>query len=496
LKGGIEMAKELYENRKDNVNFSDSWLQNSVELALGGAVVAGAGAMAVRGDLSGSLRSGKNVAKAMGRGLDQYINRRSDPVARLLYRVGKGTYRGLGRLPKSTGTEGYDTLSRLVTDHLKEIEENPEIKERIAETAAKRFGDTAYKDLMRDIQNNTNRFENTDMKSRAKTVLNQVKQEELDKALGVTYKSNNTGKRRNKNNQEGGNKTPLFNKREMAQNFATAGVYGMGLGAGITGIHALDRAVANPDAQKNVETAFEIGSSWLKREDENEMKKAAASRDLYNSLKQIRRKTPEAMASGIGFTGISLGTAQLLKNQNTEKKNEEGTGGPRVIIELGNEQAEDVNANNVGVPPSLAGLPKLSFEGNNEFQKLARPSLFQNFKNFARDYKGYDNEIQQLKNVNYAGVAANELKDKDIPNLVKQKYGNLVNEKTEANFTGRLFDEQADLVKRRAYDQIDDYENRHANARLKGIAGATGLVGAGGLAALAVRNRSEENGGL
>lgn len=226
------------------------------------------------------------------------------------------------------------------------------------------------------------------------------------------------------------------------------------------------------------------------------MKKSASSLDVYKGLGGIAKKTPEAVASGIGFTGISLGTAKLLNGQDPRSpkdgtNNDTDNQSTRVIIELGKDDQPKPGDKHSAMPMGLSGLPRLAQQKTEDMEKTALPSL-NGLKQFARDFKGYGKQIDDLKRQNPADVAAARLRNENIPKLLEENYGNLAKDDfSKGQFTNKLFDSYTSQAKTELDDTVRDLETQTANARLK--AGAGGLLAAGGgLAGLAAMKSKRE----
>lgn len=472
-------------NDSKNLNYTDSWLQNTVELAALGTILTGAGTLAVKGDLGGGVRTGKRAIGAMGKGFENYLNRNGSQGTKFGFLVGKKTFRNLLNLPKPAQAEAV--LDRFKTD-IQEVDNNPEIQKRIRKEVARRLANEDKVNVVSKALDGTPRFKDVDEIDRARVIYQKVREEEANKLL---YGENYAKKDGSKNKSREKNQKAPFDKKQLARDMAASGLTGLAFGGGISGFHALDRMSSNPDNQKKLEDTFQYAGSYLNKEDDKRMKKQAGALDMYNSLKGIGRKTPEAIAGGLGFTGVSLGTAKMLNGQDPRtagKNKEEENNSTRVIIELG-QDAKDPH-NNSSMPMGLAGLPKLSSSLFGEMDKSAAP--LNKLKQFTKDFKGYRNEIDQLKEQNPADVAANRLKNEDIPSLLNNQYGNLAkSEYQQGQFTNKLFDSYTHQAKNEINDTIRDLETRTAKARLKAGVGGSMAAG-GGLVGLAAMKRKQE----
>jgi len=489
------MADNMWEPKRSdkNLNYKDSWLQNTVELAALGTILTGAGTLAVKGDFSGAFRNGKRAIGAAGKGFENYLKRNGSMKTKFGYQVGKKVLQNLRMMPKPTGREGADQLGAILGNGVKEVDTNPEIQKRIRDEVSRRLQQEQSRNVVDKAIDGSTRFPNTDPEARARVLYEKVRDEEIQKQLYGDKASITNKSPRKKENAK-----PLFNKKQVAKDMVGAGLTGTAFGAGISGFHALDRASSDPDNQKKLEDTFHHAGSFLKKKEDNSMNKSASSLDVYKGLGGIAKKTPEAVASGIGFTGISLGTAKLLNGQDprspkdgTDKDTDNQS--TRVIIELGKDDQPRPGDKHSAMPMGLSGLPRLAQEKTEDLEKTALPS-FNGLKQFARDFKGYGKQIDELKGQNPADVAATRLRNENIPKLLEENYGNLAKDDySKGQFTNRLFDSYTTQAKNELDDTVKGLETQTANARLK--AGAGGLLAAGGgLAGLAaMKSKREEN---
>lgn len=456
---------QFHENQKDTLTYKDSWLQNTVELAALGTILTGAGTMAAKGDFTGVMTGvGKDVGKhALNMGA-RYLQRGNNQGAKSLFQIAKKT---TSKLNKMDIPEGKTFGEVAVNESIRKLKATTEAVKR-DKRAMDRIKNEAAKRLNRAKMDHPNMHERDIMKM----LEDQEIQNEVKRREGIIPQPFKQKKK--KNDQQ-----KMSMKDRANQMFAT-GLTGVVFGAGITGAHALDRVLSNQDVQTKVEDSFEYAGSFLNRKDREKMDKKAGSLELYNALTSIGRKTPEAVASGLGFTGVSLGTAKYL-NAQQEKKEELKPKGTRVIIELGDEEVNDPH--NRATPPAspYSMLPKFATAKNSgDLTKLANRG-----RNFLNDLMGHGGEINRLNQVNPADVAAEKLKGQNVEELVKQKYGNLVNDPSDQLFRGRLFDSETAQAKQEIAQQIEELERRKARARLLAGGGTLGVGGASlGLASL------------
>lgn len=483
-----------YNDKKDDMNFKDSWLQTSVELAALGAIGASAGTLAIKGDFRDATRYGKRGVTALGRGFENYVNRKGGPGAKFLLRTGKSTFNRLRGLPNSeeVNLSAYIANTNSIR---RKVETDPHIQKRIREEVANRINSSNNVKKVNDALDGTDTA-GRPQQDHIRYVYEQVKNEEINKLINPNSARSYNPRSSSPSPSSPAASTPApSTKLQPLKETIVSGLSGLAFGAGITGIHGLSQLMGNGDvADKAREDAFHYSGTFKNREDDKPMNKKAGSLELYNRLGEIKKKTPEAMAAGLGYTGISLASAKALNGSDPRTKNSEDhkkDQGPRVIIELGDPTPE-LTSNNSGAP--LANLPKFS-------STLRTQGLFKNaapagkkglFNNFLKDLGGHSSEIEKLKNTNSYDQAAAQLKDQDIPSLLKQNYGNLVDEKSEPQFRSRLFDSYADRAQKGIDEQIRQLETRKADARLKT---GVGLAAGGGLAALAYPRKKENGNG-
>jgi hypothetical protein len=484
--------KGWYQNDK-TVDFKDSWLQNTVELAALGAIVTGAGALAVKGDFSGAAKPGKKVFDVMVKGWENYLKRNGSKGGQFGYQVGKKVFFNMKKHPRVTGDERRNLLYSQIDDKMQNIDTKQlrkEVSKQIQNEGflppfTKERDIKTWDDVVDDILDNKDNIKDNRLKNKVKLLYQQSHDQQLKKDLNFNQpvSSKPKGKLFGNNNND---KSPLIDKKQLSRDMISAGVSGLAFGAGISGFHAVDRLSSDKDNQQKLEDTFQFGGSFLPKKEDEKMDKRAGALEFHNALKGIGKKTPEAIASGIGFTGVSLGAAKIM---NDKKKKEEESGEPkgtRVIIELG-DTAPELNDKNHATAGGLSLLPKFASEQSEGLSKLA-------FKggSFVKDLFGHGDEIKRLETANYDDLAASQLKDSDVPSLLQQQYGNLVNDKSEAQFRNRLFDSKAKALKQDADAQIEELKTRTAKAQL--TAGGAALGVGGGLAGIAYHNREDKNG--
>lgn len=423
-------------SKEDEMSFSDSWKRTSVELALGAAVLAGAADTIIKGKPTSFINGGKDAIKAVGGGLNRYIGKKGTTGQKFLFGVGKKSARNLKNEAKKLEEVQLETMGKRYQNAL----ENDSVKSQIHKRAIAELKG-------RGIENPT--------------------QDQLDIEMERlrTKRANATF---SKSKKDG----PF---EQMKGNFLGGTATGLGLGAGVTLFHSLDKKLNNNEKNKNKETSFNLAGSMIK---------SAGVREIYDGLAGAAGNTPKAIATGVGYTGVSLGTAKFL-NDKQQKKEEHKDPKPknsRIIIELGQEGQED-NSSHATRNTSLSMLPKYK-----DLQKTASIS------NFLKNVGGRGGEVTALERringqtVNYRDEAAKALKGQNLSDVVKDRYGNLVVEGTKEMpykagkdfFHRELLDSEANLLKRKDQAKLEGIKDDVAMARMKGIGGLAGVGTVGG----------------
>jgi hypothetical protein len=433
----FSMEDNQKRSREDEMSFSDSWKRTSVELALGAAVLAGAADTIIKGKPTSFINGGKDAIKAVGGGLNRYIGKKGTTGQKFLFGVGKKSARNLKNEAKKLEEVKLETLSKKYNATL----ENDKLKERIYNEA------------------------NRNLKARG---IESPTQDQLDIEMEQIRTKKATTNYGNQKKKDG----PF---EQAKGNFLGGTATGLGLGAGVTLFHSLDKKLNNNEKNKNKEKSFNLAGSMMK---------SAGVREIYDGLAGAAGNTPKAIATGVGYTGVSLGTAKFL-NDKQQKKEEHKDPKPknsRIIIELGQEGQED-NTSHATRNTSLSMLPKYK-----DLQKTASIS------NFLKNVGGRGSEVTELERrisgqtVNYRDEAAKTLKGQNLNDVVKDRYGNLVVEGSKAMpykagkdfFHRELLDSEANLLKRKDQAKLEGVKDDVATARMKGIGGLAGVGAVGG----------------
>lgn len=373
----------FYDNLKD-LNYKDSWLHNSVELAALGGIMTGAGIMMTRGDFNEAGPGVKRAIGIMGKGVEKSLKKSGLTGTKFGWQVASRLYGNLSRMtPQADNMErvlpGSPMYDGIIEKFNNDIQNDPATKKQLAKkvdelsTAEnglnynmhKLYGDPLYK---------TN-------DDRRRELFEQVKHEELMKRLGYDPKDN-APKKKGKWFGNNGDNGPVINSKQIGRDMVSNGLAGIAFGAGITGIHALDRWSGNKDNQKNLENTFTLAGSFLpkdkddKKDNKNMRKHAALNPKLTEGFKNIGMKFPEAVMGGLGYTAVSLGASKAFGSdprkgstgavppsaQNLDNKDGNNQNSPHVIIELrqqgqhGHKKKQEATLKVASFDGGLAGL--------------------------------------------------------------------------------------------------------------------------------------------
>ena len=341
------MAKE--DGMYEDLTYKDSWLQNTVELAALGTIVAGAGSIAVSGDFDKVINAGKKAGGALGKGFENFVKRKGgNPLARFGLQTGISTVKQLKRFPAQTKTKdvSMDGLADRIRNSVDDFQKDEFIQRKVNEETARRL---SLQQSLNKINKDVHKKETYPPKS-ANEIYDEVWTIERDKYLDPQPKKKSFGFQQDK---------PLsntLNKKEIGANMVAHGLAGMAMGGGISAFHGVERMLSDKKDNKKMEDSFHYAGSFLPQKKEEHMKKSASSNQ---TLKNLGMKLPESIVQGVGFTGVSLGAAKVL-NDKKQKEEEKSNKNTRVIIELGNNEGIDMN--NLAAPPAtkLGSLPKLA----------------------------------------------------------------------------------------------------------------------------------------
>lgn len=443
-----------YGNDFKNLTLSDSWKEKTVELAATGAIVATAGSLAAKGNLRDSAKYGKQALKQAGKGFENYIKRKSNPATKLIYNTGKKTMNSLSK---------KETLS------------NKSVLEEALNKRDVSWNSIKERDVIAEASKRQANLENQQRhiieaaKAEGKTpppfqkvdpirMQEEVKQEMFENSQKIkdtpfTPKKNFVPK----------------DKEGFSSVFLGSAMSGLGFGAGITALHAIDKASQTTDNKKKNET-YEYGGSFIRSERKDKMKKTAGIRHMHDSFGELGSKIPQAAATGLGFTGVSLGTASIL---NKKKDEQEGAKRNRIIIELGEDEFGEDSAPKTTMG-GLSLLPKPDFNKTSSF------------KGYLKNLGGRKDELtllnNKVKDFDYHDAASNSLRGQDVDLMAKNRFGHILNDEKSKE---RLLESEVKKLQNADKQSIDNIKDAVAKDRVYtgASAGAAG-IGIAGLANL------------
>lgn len=462
-----------YDKDKDfsNLTFADSWKDKEVELAATAAIIVGTAALA-RGGNSGQLkhyagRAGKNVKK----GFVNYVKKTGNPFVRQGVVLTDGVFESLkkGKVPsrKETLEEFRSKTQRFQKEVVDEKIENAyqkKLARKMSEYEAKIADAKAFGKSTDDIH-----------KPDPHRIKEQVRQSMFEEKMNPQPKTK----------RKPWEDMPALNKKEVANNAVGSAIGGVGFGAGLTAFHAINDASSGENKKRD--KSFSIAGSYHKkeaREVDEEMRKESGTREIYDSVAEFGKKIPSATATGIGFTGVSLGAASLLNKKKKEEEGAKGEGGNRIIIELGEDNPADRSNSGHTTPGGYGLLPRT------EFGKTASANRF--LSNLGGRGKETKHLKERMNDHDYNASAADSLRGQNVDGLAKERYGHIF-EGDKAK--EKLFDEQAKKLRANDQSQYEGIRNEVADARVKAM-GGLGIIGLGAAGAAKMRGDEEHDAGI
>lgn len=474
-------------NKMEELSFADSWKQNSVELAVLGSIVLGAGRFGVKGNFNDVAKYSKKTLNQAGKGFERYINKKMSPLSRFLKDNVKQTAKKIKDTKQPTQTESFSEYQDKALSSYKGIPDD------VIEKEVKKRLPTFYTDAL---------YKHTQSGSTKPFVFNpdmDLLREEIRTSI-----SNNTLSPKNKKYPK---KDGVF--VDWKEKAVGSAISGLGFGAGITALHGIDQSIRNNKEDKKRDDTFTYAGSFLTSKDGERMNKQAGTRQLYDGLVEVSKNTPKAVATSLGFTGVSLGTAKLMKEKNKQEKEQAEAAQPvapkgnRIIIELGDtDPAEQSVADHAYANSGYQGLARtrLASTGENGLSKLSGLIPLKEFgKNVAgrgKDIRHLDDRVNE-RTINYRDEAAELLKGKDIEAETAKRYGNLITNDAPASkdFYGREFlDSESKKLKQQDVASLETLKDGVARDRMIALGGLVGLGGAGtAIGSLSHKNdRSEQ----
>lgn len=467
---------------KDSYRDSKEWQSKALELGVIGAIGVGVGSTILRGNASSMKQGAGNAAKRLTKNVDRYMDKtvfRKNPLGRFVYRT-------LKNVPRQS-----DLIKRDGEGAINELKYDMEAIRRNAQQAKQ---NVALKEVA-----------DAYLEGRPPVSPDQLFDE---KAHIVKLKSEagDQWRRGLKSDLLVGNAPPPQplpqpNKKNLASEAIGASVTGLAFGAGLTGFHALDRKLLGEDKKK--ERSFDAAGSYLGGKT-MEKKATGGATQAYKNIATFGNKIPLAIANGIGFTGVTIGTASLLEKVRAEARQKAGAEPmvPQVVIVENDsgkkgknktlEQAHFLSSShpanymmqqNAGETDDL--LEKVS--GVRDIGSRLQASFSgipQKAQNFMNDFRGHSDERRRLldriegRSISYENEVARTATPGDVADAAKDYEKFHSPEKAKELSLAHLA-RNMKMQDQAAHDALYD---QMASARLKGL----GVAGTGaGLAFLA-----------
>lgn len=463
----------------DKYQDTKEWGGTVLELGIIGAIGTGVGATLLKGNASSGSRGAANAVKRIGKNVDKYMDKtvfRKNPMGRFLYR-------SLKNVPKSSALikkDGDQAIAAL------EFNMNA-----IGRDTAKERSRLVMQEIA-DAHMNNRAPRPVEELFDAKAHSLQLQSEAGDKwrsgahsdYLNTSQKKEDPRRRPN----------PRGEKKSLASEAVGAAVTGLAFGSGLTAFHALDKKLLGEDKKK--EKTYGAAGSYLGGGD---MRKQAASgaADMYKKLATFGDKVPLAVANGIGFTGVTIGTASLLEKVRAEARKEVGTDVQQpqvVIVENNNKRKKNSTMTQAHLlTASHPGNYMLSQNAGHADSDMERTAglagIPGKLRQFGSDFMGHGDERRRLmdrideKSISYQNEAARTATQGDVADIA-QHYKKFNPEKANEMALSDI----ARTMKMQDQQQHDALYDQMARARLTGIGGA---AGAAGLASLAIPSKED-----
>lgn len=453
----------------DDLTFIDSWKDKTVQLAAGGALIAGTGVLVAKGRGPNVARQATKTLKQMERNADRYILKHLKKPQKLVYQVGKNVVKGVAQNVKNITKQEKIDVKSLMEKH----------KSSVQNLDPKKVQQRAFDIQQRDRNNfERNQFANLDSNEsfNPRTFKNKPKAYYEERAKQELI-------------AEANNPKPTFKKKmfgkdvlqENIDNIVGAGLAGGAFATGISIVHALD---SNPKAQRTYEAAGSLirddnqtkgynnmnNNSTKKRE----FSKQASVRDIHETLLSgPGKKIGGSILSGIGFGTASVGFNEMNKRKK-EKEEAQNKKQNRIIIEFDADKPID----STPVDGGTGLVPRPSFD------KLA------GLQNYTKNLLGRKTELRdlntKLNDYDYIAEAANHTarqggipKDNPFSQILGKEKGN-----------EKYLESQAHKLRQEDKAKIESIKDDVAKAQTYTI-GGLGIAGAAGLAAS--NRKKEEN---
>lgn len=468
--------RKKYENDKE-------WGSTALELGVIGGIGMGVGATLLRGNASSAMNGGGRAVKRIAGNVDRYLERsvfKRNPLGRFVYKTVKKVPGQSTKLQKELANEIEPLmLNRAAIDAQVKRDRQEAVLKELADAHVQGRSPQPAQDIF-NRRSTTKQYE-----AQAGEAWRNGSQSPY------VHSSAKQSTKKETRSTSGG-------KKNLMDEGVGAAVAGLGFGAGLTAFHALDKRLIGEDKQKD--RSYEAAGSFIGG---NEMdKRAGTASDIYNGVGEFGKKIPNAVANGIGFTGVTLGTASLLEKVRADARKKAGNDQPQVVVieqDTGgkkrkkNDTLQSVHVLSQSHPGNFMMTQQASVFGHGVEKVAANPfpglldKVKENAQPFISDLKGHAPERQhllgRLKNHNYETQALGEFTDMDIQKASEPFERVFEHGKAREKGLGELAN-QLKASDQRAHDDL--YE-RMAKARL-----ATGGVIAGGAGLIGLANKDKE----
>lgn len=462
------------------------WKSTALELGVIGGIGVGVGASLMRGHASSALDGGGKAVKRISKNVDRYLDRavfKKNPLGRFVYKTLKKVPGQSSRLKEEleVSANPLDFDLKAINARVKADREQVVLKE-LADAHIQGREPKPYQDLF------NKKVSEADYFAQGGEAWRNGQQSPLLKGNGGQ-----------KGQTKPGGKPKDDRKGNLMDEGIGAAVTGLGFGAGLTAFHALDKRLLGEDKKKD--RSFGAAGSLMGGDDMD--KKAGTASDVYQGVGSFGKKIPNAVANGIGFTGVTLGTASLLEKVRADARKKAGNDQPQVLVieqetdgkkkRKKNDTLQSVHVLSASHPGNFMMTQQAS-EGHGLLEKVAAnpvSGLIGKMKAnpFVQDLAGHGAERQRLtgrlKDHNYEVEALSHFGDQELEAAARPYLR--VHDTSKANEKGLT--DLANQLKSKDQERHDQLYEQMAKARLT-TGGA--MAGGFGLAGLATRKDKEE----
>lgn len=468
---------QKYENDKE-------WSSTALELGVIGGIGVGVGATLLRGNASSAVNGGGRAVKNITKNVDRYLEKsvfKRNPLGRFVYKTIKKVPGQSSRLRKELELAEDPLLLNHGAIH-------GQVKQDRQAAVLKELADAHVQG--RDPMPAQDIFNKKQTTKQYEAQAGESWRNGQNSPFLKSQNGSGKGKDGTYNDKPGGQK-----KNNLMDEGIGAAVAGLGFGAGLTAFHALDKRLVGEDKKKD--KSYEAAGSLIGGGDMD--KRAGSASEVYKGIGEFGGKVPNAVANGIGFTGVTLGTASLLEKVRADARKKAGNDQPQVVVieqeNNGKKRKKNDTLQSVHIlSQSHPGNFMMTQQAGSDIggqEKLAAkpfPNLLNKVKgnSFVQDLRGHGAErkdlLGRINNHNYEAQALGEFADIDIQNAAEPFKRVYDHGKAREKGLGEL----ASQLK--AKDQVahDELYERMAKARL--LAGG-GAAGTAGLVSLATKDK-------